>query len=119
MSWGRRDENSFIRIGLFSSIASGFFPDVFLGLDTNKHASVRQDFAEGGPVPVGMFVHAHSVCASVCARAASLARRSRFQPDFLEVSLARALNCIAVRRGDFDEWSKVGVRGDGQERKQS
>jgi hypothetical protein len=70
-------------------------------------------------VPVGMFVHAHSVCASVCARAASLARRSRFQPDFLDVSLARALNYIAVRRRDFDEWSKVSMWSDGHERKQS
>jgi hypothetical protein len=70
-------------------------------------------------VPVGMCVDAHSVCASVCAHAAPPARRARFQPDSLEVSMARALKCIAVRRGDFDEWSKVGVRGDSQERKQS
>ena len=35
----------------------------------------------------------------------------------MEVSMARASKCVAVRRGDFDEWSNVGVRSDGHERK--
>jgi hypothetical protein len=69
-------------------------------------------------VPVGSaLIPAH--CLRECLRARSLACAARkMSPCFLEVSMARALKCIAVRTGNFDEGSKVGVRSDCQQRKQ-
>jgi hypothetical protein len=39
--------------------------------------------------------------------------------DFMEISMARALKCVSISRGNFDEWSNVDVRNDARERKQS
>ena len=43
-----RGENGVVRIGLFSSLASGFFAELFQAYDANN-AGVRLDFVEGGP----------------------------------------------------------------------